>query len=146
MLRIITFRDPGSGILFRPAKKIGVFDKKLQRLARDMGKTLLGVDGLGLAAPQVGKELAICAIKNGKTVDFLCNPEVVNKSEEKDKMEEGCLSFPNVFLDIIRPKAITVAYQDLDGNKKKADVTGILARAMQHEIDHLNGVAFIERA
>lgn len=111
-----------------------------------MGKTLLAVDGLGLAAPQVGKSLAICAIKNGKTVDFLCNPEVTNKSEEQGKMEEGCLSFPNIFLDVIRPAAVTVSYQDLDGAKKKINAVGILARTLQHEIDHLNGVAFIERA
>lgn len=146
MLKIITFRDPDSAILYRPTKRIENFDKKIKKLARDMEKTLLGIDGLGLAAPQVGRSLAICAIKNGKKVDILCNPEVAKKSEEKDKMEEGCLSFPNVFLDIIRPITITVTYQDLDGHKQKINAAGILARAMQHEIDHLNGIAFIERA
>lgn len=146
MLKIITFRDPDSAVLYRPTKKIRVFDKKLRKLTQDMEKTLLAVDGLGLAAPQVGKGLAVCAIKNGKTVDILCNPEIVNKSEEKDKMEEGCLSFPNIFLDIIRPTMVIVSYQDADGNKKKINATGILARTLQHEIDHLNGVAFIERA
>ncbi len=145
-LKIVTFRDPDSIVLYRPTKKIEVFDKKIKKLAGDMGKTLLGVDGLGLAAPQIGKSSALCVIKNGKEINYLCNPEITEMSEKKDRMEEGCLSFPNVFLDIIRPVAVTVAYQDLDGNKKEIKVTGILARTLQHEIDHLNGVAFIERA
>jgi peptide deformylase len=146
MLKIITFRDPDSAILFRPSKKIEAFDKKLKKIAQDMEKTLLGNDGLGLAAPQVGEKIAICVIRTGKSAESFCNPEITGRSAEKDKMEEGCLSFPNVFLDITRPRVITVTYQDLDGKMKKIEAAGLLARTLQHEIDHLNGVAFIERA
>ena len=145
MLKIITFRDPGSAILFRPTKKIESFDKKLKKIAHDMENTLLGVDGIGLAAPQVGIGLAVCAIKSGKSVKIYCNPEITKASREKHKMEEGCLSFPNVFLDINRSKTVTVKYQNLTGKKKKIEAAGLLARALQHEIDHLSGVAFIER-
>ncbi|MFH1183213.1 MAG: peptide deformylase, partial [Candidatus Moraniibacteriota bacterium] len=140
MLKIITFRDPGSAILFRPTKNIEAFDKKLKKIAQDLENTLLRNDGLGLAAPQVGQNLAICVIRTGKSVESFCNPEVTARSAEKDKMEEGCLSFPNVFLDIIRPRSITLTYQDLAGKMKKMEAAGLLARTLQHEIDHLNGV------
>jgi len=146
MFRIITFRDPNSAILFKPAKDIEVFDNKLKDLAAEMKLTLQSIDALGLAAPQINQGLAICAIKTGKEVQFFCNPEIISESEEKDKMEEGCLSFPNVFLEISRARRITVSYRGLDGKKKKIKAEGIFARTLQHEIDHLNGIAFIERA
>lgn len=146
MLRIITFRDSEAGILYRPTKNILVFDKKLKAIAQDMEKTLLQNDGLGLAAPQIGESLSLCVIRNGKTVETYCNPDISERSEEKERMEEGCLSFPNVFLDITRSKSVTVNYQDLAGKRKKTNATGLLARTLQHEIDHLNGVAFIERS
>jgi peptide deformylase len=145
MLKIITFRDPDSAFLYRPSKKIADFDKKLKKIAEDLKNTLLRNDGLGLAAPQVGKNIAICVIRTGKSVESFCNPEITAKSAEKDKMEEGCLSFPNVFLEVTRPRAITLTYQNIEGKKKKIEAAGLLARTLQHEIDHLNGVAFIER-
>lgn len=145
LLKIITFRDQDSGILFRPTGKIEVFDKKLAELAEDVKETLLENDGLGLAAPQINNSIALCVIRTGKKVQYFCNPEIVESSSEEELMEEGCLSFPNIFLDVNRPKSIKIIYQDLKGNSKKLDASGILARTLQHEIDHLNGIAFIER-
>jgi peptide deformylase len=146
MLKIITYREPGSEVLFRPTQKIEVFDAELQKLAEKMEEVLLYQDGLGLAAPQVGRPIALCVVRTGKKVDYFCNPKITQCSPEQGKMEEGCLSFPNIFLDVQRPREIEVSYQDIKGAPKKIKATGILARTLQHEIDHLNGVSFIERA
>jgi peptide deformylase len=146
MLKIITFREPGSEVLFRPARKITDFDQELRGLAKNMEDALIYHDGLGLAAPQVGRPIAFCVIREGKKIYYFCNPKITQSSDEQEKMEEGCLSFPNIFLDITRPKIVGVSYQDLNGASKKIKATGILARTLQHEIDHLNGISFIERA
>lgn len=146
VLNIITFRDDNSEILFKRTRKVEFFDKNLAELANDMKETLLFNDGLGLAAPQVNQGLAMCLVRAGKEIRVLCNPEIICISEKQEQMEEGCLSFPNVFMDIYRAKDIEVNYQDLKGKSKKLKASGILARTLQHEIDHLNGTAFIERA
>jgi len=146
MLKIVTFRDPESPILFKPAHKVEVFDKKLTKLAAEMRETLIANDGLGLAAPQVDKGIALCAIRMGQEVQFLCNPKIIYFSPEQEKMEEGCLSFPNVFLEVPRAKNVEISYQDMKGKPRKLEAEGILARTIQHEIDHLNGVSFIEKA
>jgi len=146
MLKIVTFREPGSEILFRPTQKIQDFDQELQDFAKNMEEVLISHDGLGLAAPQVNRPNAICVIRNGKKVQAFCNPKIVQCSGEQEKMEEGCLSFPNIFLDVVRPREVEVSYQDITGAPKKIKAAGILARTLQHEIDHLNGISFIERA
>ena len=145
-LRIVTFRDSDSAVLFEPAKKIEAFGKELKKLAKDMEKTLVENDALGLAAPQINKSLAVCAVKSGQEVHFFCNPGIVSRSKAKEKAEEGCLSFPNVFLEISRAKEVEVAYQNINGKHKKLKAEGILARVIQHEIDHLDGITFAERA
>jgi len=146
VLNIITFREPGSEILFRPAQKIIDFDQELRDLAKNMEDVLIYHDGLGLAAPQVGQPIALCVVRTGKKVQYFCNPQIIRSSEEWEKMEEGCLSFPNIFLDIVRPKEVEVSYQDLTGAPKKIKAVGLPGRTLQHEIDHLNGISFIERA
>jgi len=146
MLTIITFREPGSEVLFRPTQKIEVFDAELQDLAKNMEEVLIYHDGLGLAAPQVNRPIALCVIREGKKVHYFCNPKVTHCSAELEKMEEGCLSFPNIFLDVVRPREVEVSYQDLTGAAQKIKAAGLLARTLQHEIDHLNGISFIERA
>lgn len=146
MLKIITFRDPKSEILFRPTQRIEKFDSGLQKFADGMKETLLFNDGLGLAAPQVNKNIALCIARMGNEAHFFCNPEILKSSPEQEKMEEGCLSFPNVFLEVSRAREIEIIYQDIKGNSKKLKASGILARTLQHEIDHLNGIAFIEKA
>jgi len=146
MFKIITFREPEAPVLFRPTQKIEVFDKSLAEFAAGMQETLLTNDGLGLAAPQVNKSIAFCIARIGKDAQSFCNPEIIWQSPEMEKVEEGCLSFPNVFLDISRSKEIEIVYQDLKGRSRKLKTSGLAARTLQHEIDHLNGIAFIERA
>jgi len=145
MLRIITYRDIDSPILFKKTGKITNFGKELKDFANAMEKTLFEADALGLAAPQVGRSVAICATRAKDDILFFCNPKVIQKSAQIEKAEEGCLSFPNIFLYVPRSKSIKVTYQDLDGNSKELQAEGLLARTLQHEIDHLNGIAFIEQ-
>jgi len=132
--------------LFKPTKRVEAFDSKLKKFAEEMRKSLLFNDGLGLAAPQVNKNVAFCVVRMGKEAEYFCNPEIIKSSPEQEKMEEGCLSFPNVFLEVPRAKEIEIRYQDIAGNPKNLKASGILARTLQHEIDHLNGISFVERA
>lgn len=144
--KIVTFRDRDSAILFKKAKRIDKFDQSLCVLAETMEQTMEQADGLGLAAPQVSSSLAIClAKKGGKTIAF-CNPKILKYSAEKDTMEEGCLSFPDIFFQVPRSQSITIEYQDLEGRRKKLRAKGLFARTIQHEVDHLYGVVFTNRA
>lgn len=111
-----------------------------------MKEALVANDGVGLAAPQINEGVALCLVKTGKKIQCFCNPKIVWSSKEQIKLEEGCLSFPEVFLEVIRPKEIEIVYQDQKGKVKKLKASGLDARALQHEIDHLNGVSFIERS
>lgn len=102
-------------------------------------------NALGLAAPQVGQSVRLCIIKlDGKT-HILINPKITYKSWKKEAGEEGCLSFPGKFIPVKRHKKVTVKAQDKDGKKITLKVDGLFSRALQHEIDHLDGVLFIDR-
>jgi peptide deformylase len=116
-----------------------------KQLILDMIKTLRANNGLGLAAPQVGKNLRICIIEIENELFVLINPEIKSLSKEKISSEEGCLSFPNKFLEINRHKRIKVKATDLNGKKQIIRARGLLARAIQHEIDHLNGVLIVDQ-
>lgn len=139
------FKDP---ILRKKSKKIWRIDEEIHRLALDMAETMKEKQGVGLAAPQVGilKRLIIVEIdyKTRKSV-ALINPKVIKKSREKSVYTEGCLSFPEIFFEIKRAKAVTVRAQDVSGNKVEVKAEGLLARTLQHEIDHLNGILFFDR-
>lgn len=118
---------------------------EIKELVFDMLETLEKNNGVGLAAPQIGKSLRLCVIKlNGKTY-ILINPKIKSKSWKKENLEEGCLSFPGKFIPIKRSRKIKVEAQDRNGDKIKIKAEGMLARAMQHEIDHLDGILFISR-
>jgi len=118
---------------------------EVKQLILDMIKTLRSNNGLGLAAPQVGKNLRICVIEIENELFVLINPEVKNTSKEELDSEEGCLSFPNKFLQIKRHKRIKVKAIDLNGKKQIIKAKGLLARVIQHEIDHLDGVLIVDR-
>jgi len=145
ILKVVTFKDRDSSILFKKSKKIAKFDKELKNLVRNMKETMKKEEGIGLAAPQIGKGMSLCIVALDKRIEAFCNPKVVKSSKEKIKGEEGCLSFPGVFLKIKRSKEIEVEYCDVKGNKKKIKVEGLIARTLQHEIDHLSGIAFIDK-
>jgi peptide deformylase len=121
-------------------------DSDLQQLVSDMVKTMEIEKGIGLAAPQVGSDLRICVVRVDNTLYALINPKIKSYSRKKEIFEEGCLSFPGKFFPVERPIKVKVAYRDLEGKKNKIKADGLLARVLQHEIDHLDGVLVIDRA
>ena len=126
-------------------------DKNIQRLMDDMLETLYAAPGIGLAAIQVGVAKRVIVIdtsrgreKEPKNPMYFVNPEIFWKSEEKNIYEEGCLSVPNQFAEIDRPKQCHIKYLDYNGNPKEIKAEGLLATCIQHEIDHLEGILFID--
>ncbi len=119
--------------------------RDLSRLISDMTETMIAARGVGIAAPQVGVGIRV-AIINGRNGPFaVLNPRVVRRSIRTSDDEEGCLSIPGVYGVVRRPRTVTVEYADVDGRNRKEKVSGLLARVFQHEIDHLNGILFIDR-
>jgi peptide deformylase len=118
---------------------------KTKQLILDMIQTLRANNGLGLAAPQVGKNIRLCVIEIENELFVLINPEIKSLSKEEVVSEEGCLSFPNKFMDVQRHKRIKIKATDLNGKKQIIRARGLLARAIQHEIDHLDGVLIVDR-
>jgi peptide deformylase len=143
ILPILTYPNP---LLKKKAIKIkDPKDSEIKELIFDMLETLGEANGLGLAAPQVGKSVRLCIIKlDGKTY-ILVNPKIKSRSWKKETLEEGCLSFPGQFMPIKRSWKVKVEAQDKNGEKIKIEAEGLLARAFQHEIDHLDGIVFIDR-
>lgn len=142
-LPIITYPDP---ILRKKNKRIkDATDPKIRKLIFDMLDTLEANNGLGLAAPQVGENVRLCVIKMDSKTFILLNPEIVSKSLRKEVMEEGCLSFPGEFLPIKRSKKVKVVAETKEGDKVEIEAEGMFARALQHEIDHLDSTLFIDR-
>jgi len=111
-----------------------------------MKKLMLESDGVGLAAPQIGKNIRLCVINAKEGPICLINPKITKKSWTKEWGEEGCLSIPNVFGQVKRHKKITCQYFNLSGKVLKLSAEGLLARVIQHEVDHLDGVLFIDKA
>ncbi|MBD2462998.1 peptide deformylase [Oscillatoria sp. FACHB-1407] len=140
----------GDRVLRQPAKRITKVDDEIRELARQMLQTMYSEDGIGLAAPQVGvnKQLLVvdCELDNPTAPPYiLINPTVTKRSADTCVIQEGCLSIPGVFIDVIRPEVIKVSYKDENGRPQKLVADGLLARVIQHEIDHLNGVMFVDR-
>jgi peptide deformylase len=121
-------------------------DPKIKRLVLDMIQAMEDEKGVGLAAPQVGSDLKICMVKNDEEIFVLVNPKIKSLSRKTDIFEEGCLSFPGQFFPVERPIKVKVQARDMDGEKMKIRADGLLSRALQHEIDHLNGILVIDRA
>lgn len=144
MLKIITNPDP---ILRKKSLAIkDVKDKEFQALIPEMAKAMLKYDGVGLAAPQIGQNIRLIIVRYKDDNLVMINPKIIKKSLLKDWDEEGCLSVPNVFGDVKRCKRITVSYLDPNGKEQKISGEGFLARVIQHEIDHLDGILFIDKA
>ena len=138
----------GAPSLREVSKPIEVFDEELERLVKDMLETMYAAPGVGLAAPQVGVNIRLIVIdisggkeKDGKLV--LCNPRIV-ASEGTQKGEEGCLSVPDFSEGVTRPMKVTVEARNTKGESICVEGEEILARAICHEIDHLNGVMFVD--
>ncbi len=141
-LTILTGTD--NPVLRGKNKKVITITKDIVRLIKDMEATTAVADGMGLAAPQVGQSIQLCLVRIGDRLQPMFNPEIVQKSTDMEVAEEGCLSLPNVWLQIPRPVSIVVKYMDMKGNEQERMLQGLEARIVQHEIDHLNGVLIID--
>jgi peptide deformylase len=140
----------GDRVLRQPAKRIAKVDQAIRQLAHEMLQTMYSADGIGLAAPQVGinKQLIVidCEPDNPENKPLiLINPVIKGFGRDLCDMQEGCLSVPGVYMDVLRPDEIEIAYKDENGRPQTLRATGLLSRAIQHEIDHLNGVMFVDR-
>lgn len=147
MLEILKYPDPRLKQVSKPVEK---FDAKLHKLLDDMAVTMYAANGVGLAAAQVGEFIRLFLVdisgqdpSHPQLMEFI-NPVLTN-GEGRAVYEEGCLSVPGIAEDVVRKQKITISYQDRFGEKKQLDAEGILAVALQHENDHLDGVLFVER-
>jgi peptide deformylase len=131
------------------SEPVGAIDREIQSLAADMFETMYDAPGIGLAAIQVGVRKRIITMDLAKKdeerkAQVLINPEILSTSEERSVYEEGCLSIPEFYEEVERPAQVKVRYTDLDGHAHEIEASGLLATCLQHEIDHLNGVLFID--
>jgi len=138
---IVLLGDP---ILRQKAKRVTRFDQSIQRLIDDMIETLKAAPGLGLAAPQVGVPLRIVVTDVDDEVTVLCNPEIVEMEGEYEP-EEGCLSIPGYVANVKRAVRVTTKAKNRRGKEIKIKADGLLANVIQHEVDHLDGILFIDR-
>ena len=134
----------GDPVLRARAAEVTDIDGKLAKLAEDMLTTMYDAPGLGLAAPQVGVQKRLFVYDVGEGPMTIVNPEIV-ESRGEWAYDEGCLSIPGLAFELIRPKEVQLKGYDLDGNEVEIEADELLARAFQHEMDHLDGVLFIER-
>ncbi len=165
ILRVTKYGEP---ILLKKADTVKLFNKELEKLAFDMIETMYAKEGVGLAAQQVDEDKMICVVdlrfppddeRANESFTFddkspplelimplvLVNPVITTFPGESSLYEEGCLSFPEIKGDVIRPNNIEVTFQDLKGGHHKIQSSSFLGRVIQHEVDHLNGILFIDR-
>jgi len=140
----------GSNTLRTTANRISKVDVDTRKLAREMLQSMYSAKGIGLAAPQVGisKELLVIDINFEDSAAeplILINPEITAFGSTLNSYEEGCLSIPGVYLNVIRPSTIKLKFRDEMGRPRKMNADGLLARCIQHEVDHLKGVLFVDR-
>ena len=139
----------GDPILRKSTDIVTQFDKNTSDLVNNMIETMYEGNGIGLAAPQVGisEKIVVIDTSFGENIDSaiqLINPEIV-EIEGECVLEEGCLSIPGIYEEVIRPEKIWVKYFDINGNEQNRDTDGLLARVIQHEMDHLDGILFVDR-
>ena len=140
----------GDNVLRENAKRISKVDNSIRNLAKEMIQSMYAAKGIGLAAPQIGinKELLVFDINFEDSAAeplILINPEISSYGTTLNSYEEGCLSIPGVYLNVVRPSTIKLRFRDEMGRPRKMKADGLLARCIQHEMDHLNGVLFVDR-
>ena len=152
VLPIVTYDDP---VLRKPAEPVSDNSEELQRLIADMFETMYNSNGVGLAAPQIGKSIRLFVMDADAITSELeeeddlgpmvmINPDITGLSGDKVKMEEGCLSIPDLRDEVARPDIVTVTYLDRNFNRKELTAAGWVSRVIQHESDHLKGTLFID--
>ena len=145
-MAIRNLRLEGDSILYKKSKEVEKIDEKTQELIDDMIETMHKYNGVGLAAVQVGilKRIVVIDLYDDKGPIVLINPRIL-KTKGEQEVEEGCLSFPNKFAKIVRPAEVVVEYLDRNGKKVKLKAKELLAQAVSHELDHLEGELFIDK-
>lgn len=146
LLPIITAPDPR---LKKVATRVDAVDEDIRQLMDDMLETMYAAPGVGLAAPQVGvsKRVIVADVaRSGEAPEpmLMANPEIIEASAERAVFEEGCLSLPDHFAEVKRPEQVRVRYLDRENEIREQDMDGFLATCVQHEIDHLDGVLFVD--
>lgn len=144
LLKILEYPHP---VLKKKAEQIKQIDGDIKNILSNMLETMYNAPGIGLAAPQIGisKRMIVLDVSENKNEPYLMiNPEIIWESEDENICQEGCLSVPEQYADVIRPSKIKVKYQDMTGKEQELKAEGLLATCIQHEIDHLDGVLFID--
>lgn len=150
-MAIRRIRHLGDEVLRVPGEAVSEFDDDLRALVKDMFETMYHAEGIGLAAPQIGLSLRLCVldVQDDEGSDAgrlaLVNPEIVRTSRQTDKSTEGCLSIPGLEEFVTRSAMVTVRATGPNGEPIEVEADGLLARALQHELDHLDGILFIDR-
>ncbi len=142
----------GDSLLRKQSEPVDEIDDEIRQFISDMSETMEAAEGVGLASPQAGKSKMLFLIDWSKleedksgSIKAYVNPEIISKEGKIEKVQEGCLSLPEVWADVDRPEKVKVKYQDIDGNMHEEELTGMPARVFQHEFDHLIGILFIDR-
>lgn len=145
-MAIRNIRKNGDEILRKKSREVEKVDEKIKELVKDMLETMYKNNGVGLAAPQVGilKRVVVIDLYDNNGPIVLINPEIIKEKGEQE-VEEGCLSFPNQYGRIVRPNKIKIEALSEKGKKIKLDGEGLLAQAIAHEIDHLDGILFVDK-
>lgn len=145
-MAIRNLRYDGDEILKKKSREVEVIDDKLQELIDDMIETMHKYNGVGLAAVQVGilKRVIVIDLYDDKGPIVLINPVII-KTKGEQEVDEGCLSFPNQFAKVKRPAEVVAEYTDRDGKRMKVKAKELLAQAICHEVDHLNGEVFMDK-
>ena len=145
-MAIRNIRKNGDEVLRKKSRAVEKVDEKIKELVKDMLETMYKNNGVGLAAPQVGilKRVVVIDLYDNNGPIVLINPEIIKEKGEQE-VEEGCLSFPNQFAKIIRPAEVTVKALDEDGKEIKNKAKELLAQAISHEVDHLEGILFVDK-
>jgi len=143
---LILLPDPLLRLVSKPVERV---DDRLRKFTGDMLDTMYDAPGIGLAAIQVGEPIRLLVIDLAKEGEepaphVFINPEILERSDERSVYEEGCLSIPDYYAEVERPASVRVKYLDRDGKEREIAAEGLLATCLQHEIDHLNGVLFID--
>jgi peptide deformylase len=143
---VLDIRVLGDPVLRQDTTVVEAVSDDHRRLIDDMFETMHAAKGIGLAAPQVGRteRIAVVDVQGGSQPIALVNPEIIRSASETDKSEEGCLSIPDVYGDVVRPAGVIVRALDRNGEPFEMEATELLARCFQHEIDHLHGKLFID--
>jgi len=141
---ILDIRVLGDPVLRKPTKRVTEVTDELRKLIADMFETMYAAEGIGLAAPQVGRNERLTVVDVEGRKFALINPEIVSSDNTTEKAEEGCLSIPDIYGDVKRPATVTVRFTDENGEPREETGGELLGRCFQHEIDHLDGKLFID--